>query len=162
MVLRVEALFASRGLKPLLGMTPSLVAQGRVGEIRSWLQKFATEGLYPQWVAIDDSRLDGLRGHLVRTDGERGLTPQDAYLAIGLLKGSTALSACKPGSLCVFCRSAKKPQLLGSGGGGSGSRTASPATAVSRAVGSMGKRVLSSSSLAALALWWTTGDEGEA
>ena len=109
MVLRVEALLASRGLEPLLGQTPSLVAGTREHEIRAWLDRnFGRASAYPQWIALDDGRLDGLRGHLVRTDGLVGLTPMDARRAVGLLKGSTG-GRCGPGGRCVFCARGPAP-----------------------------------------------------
>ncbi|KAH8073629.1 hypothetical protein JL721_2933 [Aureococcus anophagefferens] len=109
MVLRVEALLASRGLEPLLGQTPSLVAGTREHEIRAWLDRnFGKASAYPQWIALDDGRLDGLRGHLVRTDGLVGLTPMDARRAVGLLKGSTG-GRCGPGGRCVFCARGPAP-----------------------------------------------------
>ncbi|KAH8058382.1 hypothetical protein JL722_6245 [Aureococcus anophagefferens] len=54
------------------------------------------------------ARLDGLRGHLVRTDGLVGLTPMDARRAVGLLKGSTG-GRCGPGGRCVFCARGPAP-----------------------------------------------------
>ena len=85
---RVEALLRDRGLPPLLGATPELTSGRRSSEreIRGYFARRPADEPRPRWIALDAGRLDGLRGHLVRTDGERGLSALDAHIAVGLLR----------------------------------------------------------------------------
>ena len=80
LVERVEALLKKRGLRPLLGKAPSLTAKGhnREREIRAWfVNNRPKKDPGRRWIALDAGRLDGLRGHLVRTDGEKVLTQRE-------------------------------------------------------------------------------------
>ena len=108
LVERVEALLKKRGLRPLLGKAPSLTAKGhnREREIRAWfVNNRPKKDPGRRWIALDAGRLDGLRGHLVRTDGEKGLTQLDATIATGLLRGDAGafLLGCRPDKPCQFC-----------------------------------------------------------
>ena len=115
LVERVEALLRKRGLRPLLGEAPSLrsldlslTAKGhnREREIRAWfVNNRPKKDPGRRWIALDAGRLDGLRGHLVRTDGEKGLTQLDATIATGLLRGDAGafLLGCRPEKPCQFC-----------------------------------------------------------
>jgi len=106
LVERVEALLKKRGLKPLLGGAPAIPGHNREREVRAWFKAHRPKkDPRRRWIALDSGRLDGLRGHLVRTDGEKGLTPLDATIATGLLRGDAGafLLGCRPDKPCAFC-----------------------------------------------------------
>lgn len=93
----VDAALARHGLAGTIGETPcgeEVAARnfkptaGRAGEIREWLRVNALPSAAgsPSWVVLDDMDMSyDLRGRLVRTDPEDGLTESDADDAIEAL-----------------------------------------------------------------------------
>ena len=86
-----------RGLPLPIGSTGSSLFGGRTAEIRSWLIKHSSKGRYPQWVAIDDMWMPGLRAHLVHCRSSVGLTMAKAEEAVQMLKASSVMTLASKG-----------------------------------------------------------------
>lgn len=85
---------AELGCDPLLDITPTLSKMNftRVDEIITWINSYTENGnVITSWVAIDDMELERdkrMQGHFVLTQGETGVTKEDAEKAIQILNQS--------------------------------------------------------------------------
>ena len=69
----------------------------------------------PQWIAIDDMLLHGLRAHLVHTDARVGLTMEQAERAVEMLHASNHMTQCTRSHLCSFCLAWEAEELQATG-----------------------------------------------